>query len=111
MTLSTFLRAITPSGNQENIPAAIGRIYPALTRSLWLATEASDGSSLRVRRKRDDIFNIALSLANYFTFTVGSPDATPAASISSARRIASSIKVSTICASGTVFITSPLTNI
>ena len=30
----------------------------------------------------------------------GSPEATPAASISSARRIASSIKVSTICASG-----------
>src|SRR5581483_5114975 len=45
------------------------------------------------------------------TATTGSPDASPAASISSAMRMACSTRVSTISASGTVFTTSPLTKI
>src|SRR5690349_7998355 len=44
------------------MPGAARRMYPARTRSLWLGTSASAGSSRRVRRNRDDIRNNTVNL-------------------------------------------------
>ena len=39
------------------MPGATRRTYPARTKSRWLGTSASAGSSRNVRRKRVDIRN------------------------------------------------------